>query len=220
MIRETISTERARRLYDWIGARYDWAEFYESKAKKHAQAMLSLASGDRLLNIGIGTGKEHLEFSRVIGLSGLACGVDLSPVMARLAHRRTGAPVVEADTCFLPFRPQSFAAIYAAYVFDLIPAENIPGILTQCYSLLTPGGRLVLLSLTEGVDFLSRSLVAGWKLLFSLAPMACGGCRPLVLSAWVEAAGFGISASQTVVQGGVPSEIILAVRREGDQDAG
>lgn len=220
MIKETISTERARRLYDWIGARYDWAEFFESKAKKRAQNMLSLVSGERFLNIGIGTGKAHLEFFQAIGPSGLACGVDLSPVMARFSHRRTGAPVVEADTGFLPFRPQSFDAIYAAYIFDLIAAEKIPGILTQCYKLLVPGGRLVLLSLTEGVDFLSRSLVAGWKFLFSVAPMACGGCRPLVLSAWVEAAGFGISTSQTVVQGGVPSEIILAVRREGDRDAG
>ncbi len=220
MIKGTISTERARRLYDWIGARYDWAEFYESKAKKRAQEVLSLAPGDRLLNIGTGTGKEHFEFSQATRPLGLACGIDLSPVMARLAHRRTGAPIVEADTGFLPFRPQSFDAIYAAYVFDLIAAEKIPGILTQCHNLLVPGGRLVLLSLTEGVDFLSRSLVAGWKFLFSLAPMACGGCRPLVLTTWVAAAGFRISASQTVVQGGVPSEIILAIRREVDQDAG
>jgi hypothetical protein len=33
MIRDTISAEAARPLYDRLGARYDWAERYESRAK-------------------------------------------------------------------------------------------------------------------------------------------------------------------------------------------
>jgi demethylmenaquinone methyltransferase/2-methoxy-6-polyprenyl-1,4-benzoquinol methylase len=218
MIKDTVSAERARRFYDRLGARYDWAEFYESQAKRKARQMLSLARGERFLNIGIGTGKEHLGFTHSLGSGGLACGVDLSFVMARLAQRRTKSPVLEADTRFLPFRPRSFDALYAAYVLDLIPAVDIPGVLEQCFHLLVPGGRLLILSLTEGVDFASRSLVAGWKLLFSLAPLACGGCRPLVLSPLVESAGFNIRTCETIVQLGVPSEIILAWRTDGDQN--
>jgi demethylmenaquinone methyltransferase/2-methoxy-6-polyprenyl-1,4-benzoquinol methylase len=218
MIEDTISPARARRFYDRIGARYDWAEFYESEAKRLARQMLELEPGDKLLNIGIGTGKAHTEFTHAVEPGGMACGLDLSPVMARLANRRTGAPVVEADARFLPFGSSGFTAIYAAYVLDLMPAADIPRVLDHLFRVLAPGGRVLLLSLTEGEDFASRSLVAAWKFIYSFAPLACGGCRPLVLSEWVTAAGFVIMARETVVQWGVPSEIILASRSNGDED--
>jgi len=74
------------------------------------------------------------------------------------------------------------------------------------------GGRAVLLALTEGVDLPSRSLVAAWKLVYAVSPLACGGCRPLRLTDLVKQAGFDPVEREVIVQLGLPSEIIVASR--------
>ncbi len=220
MIDDTISPDRARNFYDRVGARYDLAEIFESRAKVRASELLALAPGERFLNIGVGTGKEQAKFLPDLSPGGSAVGLDLSPVMARLASHRTGAPVAEADACYLPFRACAFDVLYAAYVLDLISAGDLPGVLAGCHRVLAPGGRMVIVCLTEGVDLPSRSLVAVWKGIYSFAPLACGGCRPLKLAARVEAAGFQVSTRETIVQWGVPSEIILARRKADDAEKG
>ncbi len=46
--------------------------------------------------------------------------------------------------------------------------------------MLAPGGRRVaLVSLTEGVSVGSRAVVAAWKALYAVSPIAPFGCRPL-----------------------------------------
>jgi hypothetical protein len=68
----------------------------------------------------------------------------------------------------------------------------------------------VLVALTEGVDFPSRALVAVWKGLYAISPIACAGCRPLQLAALLEQAGFKQVQREVVVQLAMPSEILLA----------
>lgn len=75
---------------------------------------------------------------------------------------------------------------------------------------LRTGGRVVLVSLTEGVSPLSRLFVGAWKTLYRLDPLLLGGCRPLRLSPWLEHAGFEIEADDVVVQLAVPSEVVAA----------
>ncbi len=76
MIEETISTEAARRFYDRLGAAHDWAERYEGRARARAMAWLDLAPDQHLLNVGVGTGKEHgqLQAARP---GGVAVGVKM-----------------------------------------------------------------------------------------------------------------------------------------------
>ena len=89
-----------------------------------------------------------------------------------------------------------------------MPAQ-IPDILAELKRTLRPDGFMVLLSLTEGVDTLSRSLVAGWKALYRIAPIACGGCRPLQLGPLAQSAGLEIVSVEIVQQWGVPSELAI-----------
>ena len=211
MIEETISTEAARRYYSWLGAKHDRAEFYESRAKKYGLARLELEPGQQVLNVGVGTGKAHLLLQAAIAPDGLAFGLDLSPVMLKLAHARTGAPLCQSDARRLPFAPASFDCVLSTYVLDLLPARNLPNLLVGFRRVLKPGGRMVLVSLTEGVTLPSRALVALWKMAYAVSPMACGGCRPLQLAGMVSQAGFGQVQRQVVIQMGVPSEVIVAV---------
>lgn len=212
MISETVSRSSARHFYNLWGQHYDWFSFYEARAKECALEMLGLQPGQRVLNVGLGTGKEHLQLQAAIAPGGLAFGVDLSRRMLFAARERTGAPLCEADGLFLPYGDRSFERLLCAYVLDLIPAGEILNWLEGFRRVLAPGGMAVLLSLTEGVDPTSRAFVGLWKAAYTISPISCGGCRPLQLSERVLDAGFASVERKIVVQFGVPSEIVL-VRR-------
>ncbi|MDT8307401.1 MAG: hypothetical protein RRC07_15830, partial [Anaerolineae bacterium] len=77
---------------------------------------------------------------------------------------------------------------------------------------LRPGGMVVLVGLTEGVTLASRALMAGWKAFYRLSPRSLGGCRPLRLSHPLLRAGFTEVEREVVVQGGMPSEIVVGTR--------
>jgi cyclopropane fatty-acyl-phospholipid synthase-like methyltransferase len=59
-------------FYDRLGSRHDWFEFYEGEAKKIGLEQLKLAPGNRVLNAGSGTGKEHLNIVREVSPGGLS----------------------------------------------------------------------------------------------------------------------------------------------------
>jgi len=210
MIEETISTQAAQKFYDTLGVGHDKAEIYEGKAKQRGLAVLNPQPGQKLLNVGVGTGKEHAQLQTALAPDGLAFGLDFSPVMLRLAHNRTGTPLCRADAATLPYPTATFDSLFSSYLLDLLPTTLLPQLLDGFYRVLKPGGRLVLVSLTEGVDLPSRALVGLWKAAYAISPVACGGCRPLQLTSMVEAAGFREVQREVVVQLAFPSEVIFA----------
>jgi ubiquinone/menaquinone biosynthesis C-methylase UbiE len=210
MIENTPPTKQIQRYYDQMGARYDWFEMYEGRAKARALTVLELTSGQVVLNVGVGTGKEHAHIHTDIQPGGLAIGLDVSEVMVSLAQGRSQAAMCQADARNLPFVDQRFDRLYAAYVLDLLPLADLPALLAGFHRVIKPGGLMVVLALTEGVNVPSRALVAVWKAAYAVSPVACGGCRPLQLSNLVQAAGFEQVRREVVVQMAVPSEIIVA----------
>ncbi len=207
---QAITTNSAQRIYDFLGKRYDWFDGYEARAKARSVEMLELTPGLKLLEVGVGTGKQHARLQAALAPAGIAYGIDLSRVMLDLTRQRTSAPLCQADARHLPFPSGSFNRLYTSYVLDLMPRADLPGILAEFRRVLKDGGRAVLVALTEGVDFPSRALVAIWKGLYAISPIACAGCRPLQLSALLEQTGFIHVIREVVVQLGMPSEILLA----------
>ena len=210
---QILSAIAVQHFYDSIGRRYDWFESFESKAKLRALQCLSLEPGYWVLNVGVGTSKGHSRLKAAVEPHGKAFGLDLSRVMLDLTRERSLAPLCQADARRLPFARGTFDRLYAAYVLDLLPYSDLPELLASFYLLLKPSGRAVFLTLTEGVDLPSRALVAAWKLVYAISPLACGGCRPLQLTDLVKQAGFEPIVREVIVQLGLPSEIIVADRR-------
>lgn len=212
MIQNTISRESAQQVYDRIGALHDWAEHYEGRAKARALDLAGFAPGQRVLDVGVGTGDVHRAIQAAVEPGGMAIGLDISSVMLQLTRRRTGAPVCLADASHLPIAPASLDRLFVAYTLDLVPYRELQGLLRDFLRLLKPCGRMSIVCLTEGVDRSSRLLVSAWKAVYAANPVACGGCRPLQLADLVEQAGFQEVHREVVVQLGVPSEVISAVR--------
>ena len=95
MIQDTISREAARRYYDRLGTYQDWAGHFEGRAKTRALALLAPPPGGRVLNVGVGTGKEHAHITAAVTPDGVAVGLDVSPVMLRphpCPYRNAGLP--------------------------------------------------------------------------------------------------------------------------------
>jgi ubiquinone/menaquinone biosynthesis C-methylase UbiE len=212
MASDTITAEQARAFYDRLGAEHDLSDWYEGRAKLRGLELLDLERGQRVLNIGVGTGKEHILIQETIGPRGMAVGVDLSPVMLGLARVRSRAPIAGADARSLPFPDHSFDRVYCAYLLDLIGGDDLHTVLGELRRVLRPGGRAVLVSLTEGVDPMSRAVIGAWKLAYAVDPMLCGGCRPLQLAGIAAEAGLPLIEGEVVVQSGMPSEVVAVAR--------
>lgn len=206
---EKLPTSTIQEYYDRISIRYDWIEAFEAAAKKVAQEFLDLRPGDYLLNVGAGSGKDNQKFQEIVGQTGGIFGIDLSWEMTRLSRARLTSPAIQADARRLPCSANCFDRLYAAYLLDLIPPNEIPGILDEFQRVLKPDGRMVLLSLTEGVTPASKMVVALWKLAYHISPVACGGCRPINLYSIANVAGYPILATKVITQFGIASEIVV-----------
>jgi ubiquinone/menaquinone biosynthesis C-methylase UbiE len=207
---KAIPVSTAQKIYNFIGKSYDWFGSFDTRAKERVLELLNAQPGDRVLEIGIGTGKLHKQINSAVQPGGISVGIDISEVMARISHARNQSPVCQADARFTPFANDYFDHVFMSYVLDLLPAVEIPVVLANILRVLKPAGNIVIAALTEGVDLPSRLLVATWKAAYAVSPVVCAGCRPLQLSRRVSNAGFRNVRREVVVQMAVPSEIILA----------
>jgi ubiquinone/menaquinone biosynthesis C-methylase UbiE len=212
MPEKNLPTPAAQNFYDRIGKRYDWFEFYEGRAKEQALQALQLEPGLKILSVGVGTGKELARIQSAAAPGETTVGLDISSEMCRLARNRIGGTICQADARQMPIADNAFHRLYAGYVLDLLPFADLYQLLVDFRRVLMPGSKLVVLALTEGVDLPSRALVSVWKGIFTLSPAMCGGCRPLELEELVHEAGFRDVQRQVIVQAGVPSELISAIK--------
>jgi ubiquinone/menaquinone biosynthesis C-methylase UbiE len=117
-----LTEEERYRIYPWLE---EAAEF-----KKHA--------GERVLEIGCGTGSDLLQFARH---GAITTGVDLTDRHLALARERLGglATIRRADIRALPFEDESFDYIYCHGV--LMYTDEPEKVVREIYRVLRPGGR-------------------------------------------------------------------------------
>jgi SAM-dependent methyltransferase len=117
-----ISEAERYSTYPWL---YEAAEF------RHHQ-------GERVLEIGCGTGCDLLQFAKH---GAIATGVDITPRHLELAHSRVGelAKVREADARQLPFPEASFDYVYSHGVIH--HSDEPRKIVEELFRVLRPGGR-------------------------------------------------------------------------------
>lgn len=210
VISRPLSRESIQQFYDRAARLYNWFSFFESKAKKSAMERLELVPGLKLLNVGLGPGSEQQEFMKCLYPGGAVIGIDLSFKMLQVASASSKGLLCQGDARLLPFSSAVIDRIYCAFVLDLAMEKEIPVWLAGFRRVLKPGGRMVLLSLVEGVDLPSKMLVNAWKKVYEIDPQICGGCRPLELTRWVTDAGFECIERRVIVQLGLPSEVVVA----------
>lgn len=157
-------------MFDGVAKRYDLTNtvlaFGQDRGWRRAtREALGLRPGERVLDVGAGTGVSTEE----LGRSGaFAVGADLSIGMLRAGRRsRPTVPLLAGDALALPFADATFDAVTIS--FALRNVVDVPGALRELARVTRPGGRLVVCEFshptvaafrTVYLSYLMRSLPA------------------------------------------------------------
>jgi SAM-dependent methyltransferase len=142
-----MTTHReARAFFDAIAARYDrvYAPSREESRARMARVLAELAPKSRVLDLGVGTGRE---LSLLLDEGHVVTGMDGSPEMlGRCARRSRAIPLVEGDIWHrLPFEAGSFDAVLALHGTLAHPPskEALPEAAQEAARVLSSRGVLV-----------------------------------------------------------------------------
>lgn len=214
-VERTLTKGEVERAYARTAPVYDlWAILTETRARHRALELACLRDGESVLEVAVGTGLAFAEILRC-NPSGRNEGIDLTAAMLAKARRKAEQATTKnwrlrlGDAYRLDFTDATFDLLLNSYMFDLLPQADFVRVLTEFGRVLKPGGRLVLLNLASGEGFVSRL----WSYVYHLNPALLGGCRGVQLQGAVRDAGFAIERSERLLQLGVPSEAVLAIRR-------
>ena len=122
------------------------------RERAYREALLDLAKitpGERLLDIGCGTGTLAIAAWRRLQPGGSVAATDVSEPMlgaARRKFRRAGVDIetVHADASNLPFATGRFDAVTATTVWHMLSPADQQTALLEAARVLKPGGRLLL----------------------------------------------------------------------------
>jgi ubiquinone/menaquinone biosynthesis C-methylase UbiE len=182
-----------RRYYDRISRVYDiLADASEHAIRDCGIAALALRAGERVLEVGFGTGHGLVAMRRAIGPTGLVCGVDVSAGMAAIANERLRheacreVQLVIGDARALCFTAHAFDAAFFSFTLERFGPE-IPLVLSETRRVLRPGGRLGVVAMDATMEPGSASPVYQW--LRQHFPHAID-CAPVDVVGVIRAAGF------------------------------
>jgi ubiquinone/menaquinone biosynthesis C-methylase UbiE len=209
---------QARRSYDRMSSFYDWmAGSSEWKLTQAGLKMLDPQEGQRILEIGCGTGRALKHLSNEVGAKGEAVGLDLSGGMLGVAAHRLSRNhmfnnylLVQADGSNPPFPKLFFDTIFMSFTLELFDTPELPDLLERCRRLLKPDGRLQVVSLARPHP--PGLAVRIYEFFHRLTPSLVD-CRPIPTAALLSQAGFILRDQNRVSMWGLPVDIIGAVRK-------
>jgi len=141
----TADAERARDLAARLERRAKAED--EVAARDTYLGLLDIAAGDRVLDVGCGSGAVTREIARRVGSRGLAVGLDPSPALlavARALAHETGlgdrVEFCEGNALRLPFPDRSFDAVVCVTVLSHVPRGEAA--IPELVRVLRSGGRL------------------------------------------------------------------------------
>lgn len=217
--RVTRTKQEAQAMYNKISRWYDLLEgFWEKKARILGLNKLNVKPGERVLEIGVGTGHSLVTMAQAVGESGQVYGLDLSPQMlgitqTRVAQARVSSRVVLdcGDAVQNPFSSNLFDAIFMSFILELFDTPEIPLVLSECRRVLQSQGRICVVSLSQaGKPTMMRRLYEWGHRQF---PKFLD-CRPIFVQHALEEAGFRSIDIKKISMWGLPVEIVLAQNNE------
>lgn len=212
MLPARLPPDRVVATYTWIAPTHDLlARVVEARARRLLLNWADVQNGERVLEVGVGTG---LSFAEVLRRNpdGYVEGVDRTPAMLRRARRKakktghTGYHLALGDARALSMPDASFDVVLCSYMFDLLPEYQFTDVLRGFRRVLRPGGRLVMANMTTGRAWHERL----WEGLYRLYPPLLGGCRGIEVAASLHEAGFERIRRAFVRQWLFPSEVVYA----------
>jgi phosphatidylethanolamine/phosphatidyl-N-methylethanolamine N-methyltransferase len=145
--RTPVESDFVERVYENLSSVYDLTFGpLLHPGRLFAKDRMGIKPGDRLLEVGVGTGinlslyPEHCQVT----------GIDFSAPMLEKAHERVAKNglknirLAEMDAASLKFADNSFDVVYAPYVVSVVP-DPIP-VVREMRRVCRPGGKIIILN--------------------------------------------------------------------------
>ncbi len=198
-------------VWDQLSSHYDRQLWLEHAAVRRALRLLAPQPGERVLDVGTGTGEVLRQLARHPGYREVI-GVDSSAAMlARIPDLPAGFSVRVADARGLPFPHDLFDVVTASYVLHVLRDADLPAVAAELRRVLRPGGRLVTVTPATPTRGPLRMLAIALDRLARRAPRRFVGLSTLDPRSELERAGFEILAARWSLRG-YPSICVLARR--------
>jgi ubiquinone/menaquinone biosynthesis C-methylase UbiE len=153
------------RTIRWFARFYDASSWLMTcgQGAKQNKAIVEAAGvqpGDKVLDVGCGTGAQTLPATLVAG-SGNVSAIDASPDMIEIARSKAKKQGLTIDFLVapiehLPFDSGRFDLVLSGYMLHHLPAEVMMKGFHEVRRVLKPGGRFVI------VDFSADGSLMGW----------------------------------------------------------
>jgi ubiquinone/menaquinone biosynthesis C-methylase UbiE len=197
ILRVFQTREQTRAFYNKISGVYDlMAERSEAPVRRAGLDLLKARGGERILEIGFGTGLSLIKLANGVGPKGRVFGLDLSDKMVKLAKARISqAGMAErvllhcGDAARMPYATASMDGIFMSFTLELFDTPEIPSILSECMQVLRTGGRIVVVSMSKQGKHEPMVNVFEWA--HKHFPNFVD-CRPIFVRDALERAGFRI----------------------------
>jgi ubiquinone/menaquinone biosynthesis C-methylase UbiE len=164
---------RSRWLWDFLSSRGASAERMSEPVRRLALEHLDLQAGERVLDLGCGTGPNFEALREAVGPEGRVVGVDFSPGMVDRALQRVrhhgwaNVEVICADAARVHLDPGALDAAIATSSLSAI--ADMSAAVENIHAALRPGGRLFVFDLrfapSGRIGLLIRLLGVAYRLL-------------------------------------------------------
>lgn len=153
-----VENDFVARVYEKLASIYDFT-FGPTLHPGRVQALqrMGIKDGDRVLEVGVGTGINATLYPRTCHVT----GIDLSDSMLEKARERVARKglnnirLLEMDAADLKFAEGSFDIVYAPYLISVVP--DPVAVVREMVRVCRPGGKIVVLN-----HFLSPNPVLAW----------------------------------------------------------
>ncbi len=151
--------------------------------------MLKLTPGERVLEIGFGTGHAVMTMAKLVGDEGRIYGVDISEKMVKIARLNSidrqfsgRLSLVCADASKLPFKSKIVDVIFMSFALELFDTPEIPVVLSECMRVMDDRARILVIGLTKESDngIVLNALEWGHRLFPNFL-----NCRPIYVVLWI-----------------------------------
>ncbi len=206
---------QTRRFYDRISRAYDLiADSSEHAARDLGIRALALTPGERVLEIGCGTGHGLVSLAAAVGDTGEVAGVDISGGMMAVARERIESAALRqvtlsiGDASALSFTSQAFDAAFMSFTLELFDSA-IPDVLTEVRRVLRVGGRLGIVAMAETDHTNAMIDLYGW--LHRHWPHVVD-CSPIDVGGVMRAAHFQTAIIETATIWSLPVVAAIGVK--------
>jgi len=207
--------DKTRRNYDRLSRFYDLLIGpFDRKYTEAGLRLLAPRPGERVLEVGYGTGEAVLALARAVGDAGQVRGIDISGKMREIALAKLEkaglsgrAELIQGSALPLPCADNSFDAVYLSFTLELFTDEEIPVLLKECGRVLKPGGRLGVVAMSSVGGAALLLSIYGW--LHRAFPFFFD-CRPIDAAGLVRQAGLRIRQDRQMKMWSLPVAVVTA----------